>query len=89
LIYLYLAGDGGILAIQLRERRVELLDGFRIVANDLLLTRPELFSDCRITQYRLLLAGPELLNLLLYVCEAVGQLLKPLRTIGGIGGHRG
>jgi hypothetical protein len=84
-----LPGDGCILPIQLRECRVELLGGFRIVANHLLLTRPELFRDCRITPYRLLLAGPELLNLLLYVCEALGQPLKPLRNIGGIEGYRG
>lgn len=88
LICLYLSGDRSILAIQLRERRIEPLGGFRIVANHLLLNRPELFKGCRITPYRLLLVGSELLNLLLYVCEAVGQLLKPLRTIGGIGGHR-
>jgi hypothetical protein len=64
---LQLPGDDRILAIQLRERQVDLLNGFCMIAHHLLLSRPELLRDRRITVYCLLLAGFELLDLSLHV----------------------
>ena len=86
---LQLPGDGRILSIQLRERHVDLLNGFCIIANHLLLSRLELLRDRRITVYCLLLASLELLDLLLHVRKTLSHPLKPLRNVGRNGGRRG